>query len=75
MGKRLYRIFAKDIPSQLSNLIGTELNLILKDKKTYHGIIIRYEGQEIEFKDFLSGKHLIRLEEISEIVYDKEAAY
>jgi hypothetical protein len=75
MGKRLFRIFQKDISSRLTSLTGIELNLIMKNNSTFHGIINDVKDNQINFKDLRNQKHLLRVEDIIEIVYDKESAY
>lgn len=75
MGKRLFRIFAKEIPSKIHTLTGTELNLVLQNKKTYHGRILNTEGGEVVLQDFLHGMLRFRISDITEVVYDKESAF
>lgn len=75
MGKRLYRIFEKDLPLQINALCGTTINVVLKNKKTVHGILVSAGKTEIVVMDPRHDKHSIKLEDISEVVYDKEAAF
>jgi hypothetical protein len=75
MGKRLYRIFEKDIPSKVSILRNSEINVVLKNKKTYFGILMDSKADALILKDPRMGIHQFPFSEISEIVYDGEAAY
>jgi len=75
MGKRLFRIFRKDIPSKLTSLTGIELNLVLKNNSAFHGFIVGNTGNQIKFKDLRNQIHQLMVEDIVEIVYDEESAF
>lgn len=75
MGKRLIRVFQKDIPSRMNSLLNLELDLVLKNNKTIHGQLKKIENNQLLLEGRLKEKHTIKLEEIIEIIYDKEAAF
>ncbi len=75
MGKRLVRIFNKDISAKISTIIDKEVNLVLKNNTTLHGIITNSENNIFKIKDMLNKKHVVTLDDIVEIIYDREAAY
>lgn len=75
MGKRLIRIFQKDIPSRVNILLNIELNLVLKNNKTIHGVLRKFENNVFFLEGILHEKHSVKLEEVTEIVYDKEAPF
>lgn len=75
MGKRLIRIFQKDIPSRIPALINHELDLVLKNNTTVHGLLRKFENNHLLLEGRLREKHSIPLQEVIEVVYDKEAAY
>jgi len=75
MGKRLKRIFQKEIPAVLPSLAGKELHFILKNNVTIHGILSGIKGNQLEVKNRISGTHSIMLDSIEEIIMDFVAPY
>ncbi|HXA00586.1 MAG TPA: hypothetical protein VNW99_01280 [Cytophagaceae bacterium] len=75
MGKRLIRIYDKDIPALANTLIGLEINIILRNKSTCHGLLISADKEGTELKDMRNHKHYFKFSDMMEIVYDKVAAY
>jgi hypothetical protein len=75
MGKRLIRIYDKDIPALSNTLIGIEINIVLRNKSTCHGLLISADKEGMEIKDMRSHKHYFKFSDMMEIVYDKIAAY
>jgi hypothetical protein len=75
MGKRLFRVFAKEIPARINTLLGIDLNLVLVNKSTIHGKILRCTNSEAVVEDFMQKKHTIRVADIIEIIYDKESSF
>lgn len=75
MGKRLVRIFEKDLKKQIDKLIGLELNVVLKNKTTIHGVLNQFEDNHLKIKDLLHRNHTIAIEKVEEIVFDKTSAY
>ena len=75
MGKRLIRIFQKEIPSRAALLVDLELNLVLTNNKTINGVLKKIENNFFLLQGKLGDKHRVKLEEISEIIYDKEASF
>ena len=75
MGKRLFRIFPNKIPSRIKDLINQEVNLVLKNNTTCHGILKKAEGDFCVLKDMLAADHKIKIQDIIEIIYDREAAF
>jgi small nuclear ribonucleoprotein (snRNP)-like protein len=75
MGKRLVRIFQGDIPAKINTLINIEINVVLRNNKTIHGVLKQVDKNLLTIDGIMHEKHTIKLEDITEIVYDKEAAY
>ena len=75
MGKRLTRIFGIDIPVKAKELISTELNVILKNKSTLHGVLIGVESNCLILRDMKLRKHKLSIADIEELIFDSEAAY
>jgi len=75
MGKRLIRILGKDIPTRVKELISIELNVVLKNKATIHGVLTKLENNSIIIKDMRLRDHQINLSDVEELVFDREAAY
>jgi len=75
MGKRLIRIFSKDIPTRAKELTATELNVVLKNKSTIHGTFVGLQGSVFILTDMQLRKHKLPLADIEEVIFDREAAY
>ncbi len=75
MGKRIIRISHPIALSQLSALPAIELNMILKNGVTLHGIILSYHASALVLKDSIQRKHTVKLIDIEEIVLDKASPY
>jgi small nuclear ribonucleoprotein (snRNP)-like protein len=75
MGKRLIRIFQKDIPARINTLLNLEINLVLRNNKTIHGVLKKVDNDLLTMDGVMHEKHTVKVEEITEIIYDKEAAY
>lgn len=75
MGKRLIRLLAKELLQQLPNHIGQELNIVLRDKTTMHGVLKKVNENLLELQDLLQRKHLVKVEEVEEVILDKEASF
>jgi hypothetical protein len=75
MGKRLIRIYDKDIPAKSKSLTGLKINIVLHNQSTLHGLLVKVNEDGLELKDMLDRTHTIRFPEMTEIVYDMVAAY
>ncbi len=75
MGKRLLRIFQKDISSRLNQLLKKEVNIVFMSKVTLHGVIIKSEQEVLFVNDMLHRKHEFRINTIAEIHLDQEAPF
>jgi hypothetical protein len=75
MGKRQIRIFAKDISKQLPALTDQEVNILLKNGTVFHGIIRHSPGSGLIMKDMLGRNHTLVMENVAEIILDKETLY
>jgi ribosome maturation factor RimP len=75
MGKRLIRIYHKDIQAQSGKLIRMKINLVLQNQSTFHGMLIGIDNEGLNLNDMLNRKHHVKFSDIVEIVYDKVAAY
>ena len=76
MGKRQTRVLRKHITDQLPLLQQQPLvQVILRSKAVYQGKIRRFNLDKLELEDRRSIRHVVPLEQIDEIIYDKEAAF
>lgn len=75
MGKRQARIFAKDIPIKLLELVHKEVNILLKNGTVFHGIINNTASSAIHLTDMLGRKHIVEISLIAEIILDIESLY
>lgn len=75
MGKRLIRIFQNDIPAKINTLLNVEINLVLRNNKTIHGVLKKIDKDLLTLDGVMHEKHSVKVEEITEIIYDKEASY
>lgn len=75
MGKRLQRIFYKDVPAALPGLFNKDISLVLVNETTFFGKIIKQEGALLFVRDKIMRKHKIEIKNIYEIVIDTEAIY
>jgi hypothetical protein len=75
MGKRLIRIYDKDIPAKSMALTGMKINLVLHNNSTFHGLLIKVTEEGLELKDMLNRKHTFKFSQMTEIVYDIVASY
>jgi hypothetical protein len=75
MGKRLIRIYDKDIPARSKSLTGLKINIVLHNQSTLHGLLVKVNEDGLELKDMRNRTHTIKFSEMTEIVYDMVAAY
>lgn len=75
MGKRLIRIFQKDIPSRINSLINMDINLVLKNNTTIRGVLKKAEHTTFLLEGGRHEIHTVSLDEIVELIYDKESAF
>jgi small nuclear ribonucleoprotein (snRNP)-like protein len=75
MGKRLVRLFQKDLLANIPRMIDRRLDIVMQNNTTIHGTLLSFTGNEIIIKDFISRKHKVNPAEIAEIIWDEEAPY
>lgn len=75
MGKRLQRFSGTSILNHKEKLLLTELHLILKDKATFHGLIISFTESYVTFNDYRNHTHTFLISAIDEIIIDHMTAY
>jgi hypothetical protein len=75
MGKRLQRLSGQSIIEKQSQLLNTELHLVLKNGSTFHGIIHGWIKSGCNFKDFRNHPHYFLISEIEEIITDNLSSY
>lgn len=75
MGKRLQRFVGNSILTNKTQLIDTEIHLVLKDKSTFHGEIISFTESSFTFKDYRNHSHTFLISAIDEIIIDHTTAY
>ncbi len=75
MGKRQYRIFRKDIPQHITEILQqTNVQVVLRTKVVVHGALLSLTAEKLEMLDGRRSKHELPLDQIEEIIYDKETA-
>lgn len=76
MGKRQTRVFRQNIQDHLLELLQSEtVQLVLRTKVVIHGKLFMPEMGEFELVDKSLNRHAVLLDQIEEIIYDKEAAF
>jgi hypothetical protein len=75
VGKRQTRIFRADLAKHTSNLPGKEANVLLSNQTTLHGYIRQMEGNTLLLQDLRGKTHLLKLDDIEEIMLDRETPH
>ncbi len=76
MGKRQKRIFRKDIPQHIQELLQQEtVQVVLRSKVVIQGHLLHLTAEELQLQDQRFSKHTLPLDEVEEIIYDFEAPY
>jgi hypothetical protein len=75
MGKRQVRIFQKDIDLNRQRLLQQDAHVVLGSGRVLRGVIIELTGRHLTLLNQRLHPQTVGLEEVEEIVYDKEAAY
>jgi hypothetical protein len=75
MPKRLQRLFPADFPTRLADLAGVEIHVVRRDGVTLRGRLLSHDATSLELRDPLRQRHVVRLGDVEEIVWDKVAAW
>ena len=76
MGKRQIRIFRKNIPHQLSELLlQGEVQVVLRNRVVLQGVLKEANAEKLELLDGRKSRHVVPVEEVEEVIYDIEAPY
>jgi hypothetical protein len=75
MGKRQIRIPGKNIPANTAVLSGKEVNLLLKDKTVFHGVVTGWNTQALLLKDMRLHTHTFPFNHIEEVILDNKSVY
>lgn len=76
MGKRQVRIFRKDIPQHISELLLQKaVQVVLRSKVVLHGALKVLTPEHLQLQDQRFHIHTFPLEQVEEIIYDVEAPY
>jgi hypothetical protein len=75
MGKRQTRIFQKDIAAALPDLQQRDAHVVQRSGKVLRGIITAISDRHLTLLNQRLHPHSVALEEIEEIVYDRETAF
>lgn len=75
MGKRLFRYKGSEIHQKLNEVTNREIDVIINDKSTIHGVLLSGSADEIWVKDKRRKIHQILLSRVQEIILDQEAPY
>jgi ferredoxin-fold anticodon binding domain-containing protein len=69
MGRILQRIYAFQLPEEILNLIGKEVDIVLLNKSVLHGVIFSVTENNIIFRNIVGNKSNIPLLDIAEILF------
>ncbi|MCC9168893.1 hypothetical protein [Pontibacter harenae] len=76
MGKRQVRIFKKDILNNAMELIfQPSVQLVQRNKVVVQGKLLSLNDRHAELRDSSKNIHTVPLEQVEEIVFDREAAW
>jgi hypothetical protein len=75
MGKRQLRIPGKNILTNTAVFSGKEVNLLLKDKTVFHGVVTGWDTQALFLKDMRLNIHTFLFSRIDEVILDNKAVY
>jgi len=76
MGKRQTRVFRQNIQEHLQDLLQCQtVQLVLRTKVVIQGKLLLKTPDQFELADKCGHVHAVTLQQIEEIIYDKEAAF
>ena len=76
MGKRQTRILRKDILQHTQELLERPtVQVVLRNRAVLYGALKNLTATQLEMHDQREGKHVVPLQQVEEIIYDREAAY
>ncbi|MEZ4902941.1 MAG: hypothetical protein R2822_14900 [Spirosomataceae bacterium] len=75
MSKRLIRVFQADLVGRSAELIGQEINVILKSNQTFFGRCWKVENSIIFLKDQRKHNHTLAFTQIESVIYDQSAKF
>ncbi|MBD1396796.1 hypothetical protein H9Q13_06430 [Pontibacter sp. JH31] len=76
MGKRQIRIFRKDIPQHLPELLLQDsVQVILRNRVVVQGKLKTATADNFEILDGRRNQHAIPVRDVEEVIYDVEAPY
>ncbi|KXX72056.1 hypothetical protein [Flammeovirga sp. SJP92] len=75
MRKGTKRYYGQMITSNKASFVGKELDVIMKNGQSYHGIIKGTNENGFQMKDGLNGKHELSFSDIDEIIEVIPAKY
>ncbi|MHC2990103.1 hypothetical protein OB13_00285 [Pontibacter sp. HJ8] len=76
MGKRQIRIFRKNIPQHLPELLMQGfVQVIMRNRVVLQGVLKVASEEEFELLDGRRSRHVVPVQEIEEVIYDIEAPY
>ncbi len=75
MGKRQVRIAAKDLTTKINDLIGLEINIVTRSARPLFGVLKKVDKDKLIIKNLRLHTITCPIDDVLEIIYDKEAAY
>ncbi len=76
MGKRQVRIFRKNIPEHIPELLLQKaVQVVLRSKVVLHGTLKQLTTAQLQLEDRRFGKHVVQVADVEELIYDVEAAW
>jgi hypothetical protein len=74
LGKRIFRISAEQALVN-TEIVGKEINLVLKNGTVFFGILLRIENSVFVCKNMLGKRFQYAASEIRELIYDRPAVH
>ena len=69
MGRVLHRVYAHQLKTEISNLVGKEVDIILDNNSVFHGVIKSFSKEDLVLKNIVRNKSTICFKQIKEIVF------
>ena len=75
MGKRQIRLFRKDIGSALESLLQKDAHVVMRSSRVWRGVITKLQGDHLTLVNHRLQPQTLDLNEVEEIIYDRETEH
>ena len=69
MGKRLYRVFANELKTELDKVLNKEVDIVLSNDSVLHGVVLSFTENELVLRNIVRNKTTIAVSDIQEILF------